>query len=160
MDAHVPVQLSAVLERSATNLTLVRSLLRVDPPMDLQIFLHAKHLMAKFTLERSLAGVRAIVTYEPCRHSKRFLAHITLVRVGLLSAERSGACPSTAGHCRRVRKLGTGDLFTRCLLLLFGMRFHMAGVSTFAAKAYVALFATELGADCWTAHLSGIGRLR
>lgn len=61
VDTHVTVQFAAVLECPATHVTLVRSLLRVDPAVHLQVLLNAKHLMAELALERSFSGVRAVV---------------------------------------------------------------------------------------------------
>lgn len=150
MDAHVPVQLAAVLERSATDLTLVRALLRVDPPVHLQILLHAEHLMAELALERPLAGVRAVVPHQPCRHRERLLAHVALVRVGLWAGRRAGTTTTTTTAPTRSNgafsQLGSGGkLFAR--LLLFGMRFHMAGVGALATEANVALIAAKFGTD-------------
>lgn len=137
MNPHVPVQLSGVLKGTATNVALVRSLLGVYPPMDLQIFLHAKHLVTKFTLKRALPRMGPVVPHEPRRNRKRFLAHIALVRIG--GRRRSRNNP------RHDLPSSLCTLALLLLLLLFGVRFHMACVGTFAAKVDVALLAAELG---------------
>lgn len=62
MDAHMAMQFAAVLESSTANVAFVGTLLGVDASVDLQVFLNAKHLMAEFAFERSLARVCAVVT--------------------------------------------------------------------------------------------------
>lgn len=56
------MQFAAVLKSPATDIAFVGTLLGVDPPMHLQIFLYAKHFMAELALERPFASVGAVVT--------------------------------------------------------------------------------------------------
>lgn len=133
MDPHVPVQFSAVFKRSLADVALVRPFLGVDPPVNLQVLLDAKHLMAELALERAFTGMCPVVPHKPGRNGKSFLAHIALVRVG-----RSGRSVE--------QSLGTDStLALRYHLLLFGVRFHVTGMGTFATEVDVALFAAELG---------------
>lgn len=140
VNPHVPVQLPGVLKRTPTDIALVRSLLGVYPPVNLQIFLHAKHLVTKFTLKRALPGVSSVVPHEPRRNRKRLFAHVALVRIG----GRHRSC-NNPRHDLPSSLCTLALLLLLLLLLLFGVRFHMACVGTFAAKVDVALLAAELG---------------
>lgn len=96
--------------------------------------------MAKFALEWTFTGVRPVVPHQSGRDGKRFLTNIALIRIG-----RSGL--PLPIH----QPLGTRTTFTftdrLLLLLLFGVRFHVTGMGTFATEIDVALLAAELCTD-------------
>jgi hypothetical protein len=87
VDAHVSVELAAVLEGAAANVTLVGPLFGMDASVDLEVLLDAEHFMAELALEGPFAGMGAVVTDLEGRKIQNYRLFWLLIHLNVNSVD-------------------------------------------------------------------------